>query len=296
MKRLHICHLLLAFMLILPASPVAALQTLVVSDELLLKLGDAFSADGDYYRAITEYKKLLILFNDSPCADTALFRIGIAYYKGEEYESAVSAFSSLRTRYPKSRHVASAAYHEGLGLVKLKKPEKASEVFAVAAAVSKNAEEARSASFSKAIADFDRQDITASRLTLDNFIQQNPMDHSVVKAREAIGLLEQYQHLSYKSTVLAGAMSALIPGSGHVYAGHYGDGITSLLLNGLFIAGTVVAIDQKNYAVAGVTGLIGLPFYIGNIYGGVNAATKWNLGIRKELRGRLALVLEYPFQ
>ena len=296
MIRCIFCRLLLFMLLLLPATVHATQAGILLTDEILLKLGDAFVSDGDYYRAITEYKKLLILFADSSRADTALFNIGMAYYQGEEYRAAVSTFSTFRSRYPKSSHLARAAYHQGLCLVKLNEPEKASEAFA-AAAVSPpgKKEEVRSASFGMAVAAFDRHDLVASRSTLEQFILQNPQDAAVPKAREAIELLDKNQLPPYKSPVLAGTMSAIIPGSGQLYAGRYGDAFTSLLLNGLFIAGTVVAVQNENYAVAGVTGLIGLPFYIGNIYGGTNAATKWNMGLRKDLRGRLTLLLEYPF-
>lgn len=296
MMRNLVCCLLFMVSFFLSVPLHATQQGLVLTDDLLLKLGDAFIAEGDYYRGITEYKKLLILFADSPQADSALFNIGMAYYQGEEYDPAAHTFAALRTRYPQSRHISQAAYHQGLSLIKLHQPEKASEAFAAATvSAPRQSSEPRAASFGMAIAAFDRQDLVASRSALEQFVQQNPEDSGVPKAREAIALLDLNQHQPSKSVLLAGSMSALIPGSGHIYAGHYGDGVTSLLLNGLFIAGTVVAIKQENYAVAGVTGLIGLPFYIGNIYGGVNAATKWNLGLRKDLRGKLALILEYPF-
>lgn len=293
------CHLLLLLFLLvgIPAPLHAAQPGLVLTDDLQLKLGDVFVAEGDYYRAITEYKKLLILFADSPQADAALFKIGMAYYQGEEYEPAARTFATFRSRYPQSRHLAMVAYQQGLCLVKLHQPEKASEAFAAAAAVktvSPGDDKLRAASFGMAIAAFDQHDLVATRSALEQFIQQRPDDRGVAQAKEAIVLLDGYQQHE-KSPLLAGAMSALVPGSGHIYAGRYGDGITSLLLNGLFIAGTVVAVQQENYAVAGVTGLIGLPFYIGNIYGGANAATKWNLGIRNDLRGKLTLMLEYPF-
>ncbi len=296
MMRCLVCRLLLMLFLLLPASLYASQSGLILTDDLLLKLGDAFVAEGDYYRGITEYKKLLILFADSPQADSALFKIGMAYYQGEEYEPAARSFAALRTRYPRSRHAGQAAYQQGLSLVKLHQPEKAHEAFAAAAvpAIPKT-EDVRTASFGMAIAAFDQHDLAASRSALEQFVQQHPRDRGASQAKEAITLLDQSRYQPSKSPLLAGVLSALVPGSGHIYAGHYGDGITSLLLNGLFIAGTVVAVQQENYAVAGVTGLIGLPFYIGNIYGGVNAATKWNLGIRKDLRGKLTLVLEYPF-
>ena len=89
-------------------------------------------------------------------------------------------------------------------------------------------------------------------------------------------------------------MSAIIPGSGYLYAGHYGDGITAFLINGLFIAGTITGIHQENYAVGAIVGGIGLPFYLGNIYGSANAAKKWNLGIRDQLRQKIHVALA-PF-
>jgi len=293
----HILSFIIVFLaLLLTANSHASGAGVLLTDEIQMKLGDGFSSDGDYYRAITEYKKLLILFPDSAKADTALFSIGMAYYQGEEYALAVKTFSNLRERYPDSSHLARAAYQQGLCLVKLNQPEKASEAFAAAAVtVPAGKDEARSASFGMAVAAFDRHDLSATRTTLEQFISRNPEDAGVPKAREAIELLDQNQLPPYKSPLLAGTMSAIIPGSGQFYAGRYGDGFTSLLLNGLFIAGTVVAATNENYALAGVTGLIGLPFYIGNIYGGANAATKWNLGLKKDLRGKLTLILEYPF-
>jgi len=90
-------------------------------------------------------------------------------------------------------------------------------------------------------------------------------------------------------------MSAVVPGSGYMYAGRYGDGVVALIVNGLFIAGTVAAIHQESYAVAAIVGGIGLPFYVGNIYGSANAATKWNIGVRKELREKIAVSLDYRF-
>jgi TM2 domain-containing membrane protein YozV len=95
--------------------------------------------------------------------------------------------------------------------------------------------------------------------------------------------LDRYQELPEKSPELAGFLSAILPGAGYFYAEHYGDGITAFLINGLFIAGTVAAINQENYAVAGIVGGIGVPFYLGNIYGSANAAKKWNHGVRNEV-------------
>ena len=69
----------------------------------------------------------------------------------------------------------------------------------------------------------------------------------------------------------------------------------AFVVNGLFIAGTIAAIEDDNYALAAIVGGVGLPFYVGNIYGAANAARKWNLSLSKTLRDDLALSLNYPY-
>lgn len=74
-----------------------------------------------------------------------------------------------------------------------------------------------------------------------------------------------------KSPFLAGLMSAVIPGSGKMYAGKIGEGVTALL--GLSLLG---AITYENYKKAGpdnyktiIFGSMFTVFYVSNIYGSV---------------------------
>ncbi len=296
MRRIIAASILIVQLLGIVQPATAGEAGIVLTDAVQLKLGDAFTAEGEYYRAITEYKKLLILFPDSPLADSALFNVGMAYYRGEEYEPAARTFASFRKRFPTGSRTAAAAYQQGLALVRLNLPDQAAEAFEAAEAASApTSADQRKAVFGKVLAEYDRGNTAASRRDLEHFAEKYPHDAGAKQAATALSTLEQHQELPDKSPLVAGMLSAIVPGSGHIYAGHYGDGITALLLNGLFIAGTIVAVKQENYAIAGVAGLIGLPFYIGNIYGAANAATKWNLALRKDLRGKLAVTLEYPF-
>ncbi|GEM_PF-6383204 len=137
-----LAFLILCFRPLLRA-PWASEKGILLTEDTELKVAAAFMGEREYYRAITEYKKFLILFPESDKADYALLKIGMAYYHGEEYE-------------------ASAVYNE-------------------------------------------------------------------------------------------------------------------------------------NYAVAAIVGGIGLPFYLGNIYGSANAAKKWNIAVRNELRNRISVTLDYGF-
>jgi len=288
-------QLFAALFLFLPVCVHAGGLGVLVTEDIQLKFGDAFMAEGEYYRAVTEYKKFIILFPDSEKADYAEFRIGMAYYRGDEFEQASRAFALVGSRYAGSSYAPAAAYNEGLCYIRLNQPDKAEAAFDKALAMYPTSEYARSSLIGKSLIEFNRKDIPGCRHQLERYLVDYPRDDRAGKVRDVLTLLDQNRELPYKSPVTAGILSAVVPGSGHIYAGHYGDGITAFFLNGLFIAGTVVAVNQENYAVAGIVGVVGLPFYIGNIYGAANAATKYNIGIRKDLLGRITAILEYRF-
>lgn len=268
---------------------------LYITDEIQLKVGDAFMEEGEYYRAITEYKKLLILFPDSDRADDALFRIGMAYYQGEEYEQSVRSFSSLRGKYPESAYLSESSYFQGLGYWKLKQFENARNAFDTLAETYPQSEFAPLALVAASLVSLEEGNIPVSTQRLEQLIDRYPDHPGSAHGREAIPLLDQYEKLPQKSKTLAGVLSAILPGSGYIYAGRYGDGITAFLINALWIAGVVTGISAEYYAVAGIVAGVGVPFYLGNIYGSANAVQKWNLNLKRDVRDRVYLTLEFKF-
>jgi tetratricopeptide (TPR) repeat protein len=101
------------------------------------------------------------------------------------------------------------------------------------------------------------------------------VDTSYYPIADESGKLNQYAtklgNHKPKSPFLAGMMSAIIPGSGKIYAGKTGEGISSLItVTGLGL------VTWENYNKKGPTnvktlifGSIFSAFYIGNIYGSV---------------------------
>ena len=87
-----------------------------------------------------------------------------------------------------------------------------------------------------------------------------------------------YRTTKTKSPVKAGIFSAVIPGSGRVYTQDYTNGLLSLL----FIGGSAwqSASRFKQNGITSVTGWIyggiAFGFYLGNIYGSVKSAKKYN--------------------
>ena len=140
--------------------------------------------------------------------------------------------------------------------------------------------------------ELERDDPSTAAFLLQRFIADFPGHQGIARIDEALSLLQQYQDLPRKSETLAGILSAILPGAGYVYVGRYGDGLTSFLVNALFVAGTVTAVNNDWIPAAGFSDGIGLPFYMGNIYGSANAAKKWNRTIRNKMRDRIIATLE----
>ena len=80
----------------------AAEAAVLVTDEVQLRVADAFMEEKEYYRAITEYKRFLFLFPDSTECDYALLQTGIAYLSGGDNDGAVRNLEALRERHPDS--------------------------------------------------------------------------------------------------------------------------------------------------------------------------------------------------
>lgn len=89
-------------------------------------------------------------------------------------------------------------------------------------------------------------------------------------------LVEAYRNLPKKDPTAAGVLSAILPGSGHLYVDRPRDAAVAFVLNALFIWGTVESARREDWALAGVLGTAEVFWYSGTIVGAVNGAHKWN--------------------
>jgi TM2 domain-containing membrane protein YozV len=177
----------------------------------------------------------------------------------------------------------------------LKRREKARDRLDLLAETYPQSEYAPLALVAGSLLGLEEDDISISTRRLEQLIDRYPDHPGSPRAKEAIPLIGQYQRLPQKSKTLAAVLAAVLPGSGHVYAGHVGDGITAFLINALWIAGVVTGIYAEYYVVAGIVAAVGVPFYLGNIYGAANAAQKWNLSVKRDLADRVYLTLDFKF-
>ncbi len=274
----------------------AAEAGVLITEEVQLRVADAFMEEKEYYRAITEYKRFLILFPDSTQGDYALLQTGIAYLRGGESEGAMKSFEALRERYPQSCHVAASLFFDAMALWKAGSSKKSGDCFLALATEHPDSPYSPQALAAAALIELDGDNPQASRVLLSRFIEVYPDHPEIGSVRSAITMIDGYAQLPQKSEVLAGILSALVPGAGYAYAGDYGTAVMSFFVNGAFIAGAWTAFAKELYAVGGVVGGVGAPFYIGNIYGSALAVKKSNGAIKQRVREQVYATLDFVFK
>jgi hypothetical protein len=102
-------------------------------------------------------------------------------------------------------------------------------------------------------------------------------------------LTKEAGNIRFKSTFVAGSFSAIIPGAGKFYTKNWADGVFSML----FVAGSAWQAyrgfhEHGSKSAYGWTfASISASFYIGNIFGSVKAARKYNKDKRNEINNQV---------
>lgn len=269
---------------------------IVLNEEVQLRVAEAFMAEEEFYWAITEFKRFLILFPDSEKGDYALLQMGSAYLRGGENDQAARNFHTLQEKYPASLLTFQSRYLEGLAVWKGKKREQARGLLEALANEDPESPYAPSALAAMAMILMEEEDPRGAGEALEKFLKTYPDHPRADRVREAEVLLAGYLSLPQKSEILAGVLSGILPGAGYVYAGELATGFMSLAVNGAFIAATGTALAHGLEALGVLAGGVGLPFYIGNIYGSALAVRKWNQAVRRQARDHIYSALNFVFE
>lgn len=238
------------------------------------QLGFAHSLDseGDYYRAIGEYKRFLYLYPDSPLADEARLAIGRAYVHGEQPDAAEAHFLSLAALSPEWK--ARAQLETGWARYASGRSE--------AAILSLRSFLRWSGSQSPADTDRARYLLGWALLAEDRAEEALDAFASVSSLPEKGPLTEaarSWPSLPRKSPLLAGLLS-IVPGAGHLYIGEPLVGLAALGWNGLFSFALYESIRRDQVGFAVLLGALEMIWYSGTLFGAVSGAQKYNRDVR----------------
>jgi hypothetical protein len=260
-----------------PVQPPAPSDPLTDANQIL-GFAEALFHDGDYFRAITEYKRFLFLYPSDERAGRVQLQIGLSYQRGQQWADARKTFEEIAQRHPDADIRAEAAYRVGeTSFQQGRYAQAIADLRPVAeryphTSVGDQARYLLGWSYLRA-----RQWPEASQAfaTIDATSPLFPSSRALADAARA------GEELPRKSPALAGLMSAFIPGTGHFYTGRWRDGTVALLLNGAFVAAGLEAVSAGNEAAAGLLLFFEAAWYSGAIYGAVNAAQKYNLDLEE---------------
>lgn len=126
---------------------------------------------------------------------------------------------------------------------------------------------------------FDKKELTKLKIYSSyrnhadaNYIDSLIMNGDVDLKEETISFIENTVNKKVKSPLIAGILSAVIPGTGYFYVGQFKEGISAFLINSLLGIGIYSLFNNNNTGSGILTSLVAFPFYLGNIVGAANSA------------------------
>ena len=270
---------LVAWLAAATPTPAAATPTAAAA-AVTLGFADQLARDGDWYRAITEYRRFVHHFPDHALVGAAGSRVGALYEAAGKYEAAAAAYQVVARGTSDPEKARAAQWQAGRCL------ELAGRWLEAAALYTRYFErhpagpEADNARYRHAWTLVEAGAVEGAKRALAD----TPPSGEFSSAGRDLETALDAPDPSGRSPVLAGVLSAVLPGAGQAYAGRWGDGALALLVNATFLFGTYQAWINDNTATAVVMGMFGAGFYVGGVFGGVNAAHRHNDAVRQHRR------------
>jgi tetratricopeptide (TPR) repeat protein len=230
-----------------------------------LVVGEAFAKELDLYRAITAYKRGLILIPQHRPERTQQleYSIFLAYYLGHRYQDAVACFENS-TALQQVNHDFPAIKELLIALCdsyyRTDQPEKALRVIPLVEALDPA--------------------LAQSMRVHEALVQGNlPLASEQVRcssaANDVLHFEKEYGKL-HLSVTKAQMLNAVLPGAGYYYVGQTKSAFTSFVINALFSAATYQFFQRGLWAPGLITASLEMGWYIGGINGAGLAAKQYN--------------------
>lgn len=248
------------------------------------RFADYLFKEGEYYRAITEYYRLLYNHTDSTQEIKILRNIGLCYFHGADYEGYISFIKKNRIHFQSNSIIRTEMdLYLGKSYYHINK-------------------------YPKAITTLEWSNVNPNNLFFDEtqfllgisyarifnwqaaikkmqLIKQDSTKK--IFAEKFSRSLKDFSNLPKRSPFLAGTLSSIVPGAGYLYCNRKGTGLTSFIINGLLIWTIRDAIINKQYGFATAASFFGIGWYVGNIKGSIDAAEIYNTNIRNKFLNNL---------
>jgi tetratricopeptide (TPR) repeat protein len=228
---------------------------------------------GEYYRAITELKRFTLLFPEHARHSAALLLIGLALQEDGAYDDAFIHFQQLRQIDDDTDVDRIATFKLGELRFLQQRYRQAIEQFQKFLFVFPDGPLVPRSTYLLGLSwALDGQRERAQRL-----LEAFPIQHPLASRAQALQLaLQTPPPEPLKSPRTAGILAGVLPGAGHLYIGKPLQALAALLLNGLFITGSVFAFRDGLIATGAILLYFETGWYLGNIKSAMAGARNVN--------------------
>ncbi|RJP78703.1 MAG: hypothetical protein C4522_11640 [Desulfobacteraceae bacterium] len=270
---------LIFFCFLIPAAAGAGTEIRVTADEQFRYAEDCFSKE-DYRCAESEFKRFVFFFPQDERKERATYQIGLSLYRSGSYREAIRFFHQFQEDFGDTGYTGSASFLIARAYLALDRKGDA--------IISLNNLAVWATDWQiKDLAYYElgwiwleqpsyRLSVIENEMHANSYFNKiSPEGQEELHIPELKDELKKYAFLPAKNPVLAGSLS-IVPGLGQLYCERYQDSITAFLLNFALGFAAYEAFDHENYALGGLISVVGSGFYVGNIYGSVTSAHKYN--------------------
>lgn len=268
-----------------PAFPPLSLEELEEDWGKELYLGIAFAREMDLYRALTCFKRSLILLlnNNIQRRQQIEYNMVFCYYLGNKYQEAIETFESsslidVPAEFPAFEDLLIILYDS---YMQIDRSEKAYGILNLLASIDTQA----------------ATHLSTEAAVLEGNMESLQLISEMDPTSETIPLFLDEYFTHAKSVSKAQLLNAVLPGAGFYYVGQKKSALTSFLINALFITAAYQFFDRGYIAAGLITTSFEMGWYFGGINGAGLAAKEYNeqlysaLGKEMMLQNRLFPVL-----
>ena len=252
----------------------------LMSAENLFSYAQQLEKAGDFKRAATEYGRLVAFFYRVPAASfkykqETFFRYALSLANAGEKEQALRAFSALGAAFPEGDRITPALVRMGQLYEEAGGIEQAKQTYHQLLGRGETAATGARLRLSW-LSLQEEKGIEQAR----QYLEKIEEIHAVVQKPTLYRALDGLDDLPVKNPRVAGLLTAVLPGSGHLYLDRPQDALFAFLSNGLLLAGTVQAFQNDISGLGIALGFVELGWYTGTIFSSVSLAHRHNQQLR----------------
>lgn len=231
--------------------------------------------EGDYYRAITEFKRAAFLADSTDVVthDIAVFGVGRALFSGGEY---VRAGEWLFDHSAEITDERTGTESRALMLRAFLTAGRGDRVLQILGP-SEDDDAERAYYRAMALANIGRW-----RESRDSFLAIDSESPYSAVATQHAEVADNALDANWKSPTTATVLG-IVPGLGYWYAGHKQSGVAALIVTGVFTWATIEAFNSDQNVLGGFLAVFSTSWYASSIYGSFRAAHRYNGHIQAEL-------------